>query len=194
MKEHQVDYAGISCEDDFSNYEDIITFKYKMINPKLEIDKMCDFIKEYKDTFDYDYFIKTRPEIKLLEQINFDTLCANSINARTRIYNGPRNIPFGSSVGGKGIWEHIKPNSYCYYEHNIVVDSTIYIFDKNVINNGGFDKTNFITERVVQNEWYSTELWNERNINLNIIGINLIFYKSDEFYGYSGDIINPHLL
>jgi hypothetical protein len=194
MKNHQVDYAGISCEDDFSNYEDIITFKYKIINPKKQLTKMCDFIKEYKDKLDYDWFIKIRPEVKLLEQINFDVLLPNSINAKARIYNGPKNIPYGSSVGGEGIWEFIKPNSYCECECNVVMDEAIYIFDKNVIKNGGFIKNYIALDNIVENEWCHTRQWKEKNINLNIIGINMIFYKSDEFYAYSGDIINPLLL
>jgi len=194
MKDHQVDYAGISCEDDFSNYEDIIKFKYKVINPKKQLTKMCEFIQEYKDKLDYDWYIKTRPEIKLLEQINFDLLVPNSINARARIYNGPKNIPYGSSVGGEGVWEIVRPNSYSEYEHDVVIDDAIYIFDKNVIKNGGFIKNYIALDNIVEAEWCHTRQWKGRNINLNIIGINLLFYKSDEFYSYSGDIINPHLL
>ncbi len=81
---YRVDYAGISSKDDFENYEDIIEFKFKMINPKKQLSKMCDFIKENRGQLNYDWYIKIRPEIMLMEQIPFDTLMSNSINARAR--------------------------------------------------------------------------------------------------------------
>ena len=59
MKElpHTIEYAGISSFDDFHNYESIINFKYKMINPKRQITKLSDFLTTYKTNFDYDLFI-----------------------------------------------------------------------------------------------------------------------------------------
>ena len=44
MSDHKVDYCGISNQDDFHNYEDIIQFKYKIINTKEQLNKICDFI------------------------------------------------------------------------------------------------------------------------------------------------------
>lgn len=169
-KNISVDYCGISNQNDFHNYENIITFKYKMINPKFQLSKICDFITE--TNLDYDWYIKIRPDIKLLEPINFDVLSDNAINARARVYKGPKKIKYGMSVNGPGYWAHIGD---CYYndieqEDEIVIDDMFYIFHNNLIKNGGFNKIN---SDVIQNEWFHTRIWKERNINLNIIGICL---------------------
>ena len=76
-----VDYCGISNSDDFYNYENIISFKYKIINPKQQFSKICDFITQYKAELDYDWFIKIRPDIKLLEPINFEVLSDTAISS-----------------------------------------------------------------------------------------------------------------
>jgi hypothetical protein len=44
----EYDYCGISNQNDFDVYEDIIQFKYKIINTKKQLSKICDFITEYK--------------------------------------------------------------------------------------------------------------------------------------------------
>jgi len=189
-EKHTIDYAGISSNDDFLNYKDYITFKYTMINPNKQVTKLSNFITTYKSSLDYDWFIKTRPEVKLLEQLNMDSLLSNSINARARIYHGPRNIPYGISVGGIGLWNHHKDYDYSVVERDIVADDQIFIFDTNVLNS--LDNTNFITKRTVQNEWYHTEFWNSKNININIIGINMSFDRCRNDYAKSGSI-NHHL-
>lgn len=189
-----IDYAGISSEDDFINYEDIISFKYKMINKKKQLDKICDFISQNQSTLDYDWFIKIRPEVKLLEKINFNSLLHNSINGRARVYNGPRNIPYGLSVGGEGVWNIYKDSSYYSHEIDVVLDDQIYIFDKNIIKMGGFLKHYTDDENTYVNERFMTKFYNSKNININIIGINMIFYKSDEFWAKSSDIIHHPLV
>jgi hypothetical protein len=60
---YTVHYAGISSSDDFKNYEDIIEFKFKMINPKKQLTKICHFIKENREQLNYDWYVKIRPEI-----------------------------------------------------------------------------------------------------------------------------------
>jgi hypothetical protein len=175
------DYCGISNEDDFHNYEDIVTFKYKIINKKKQLSKICDFISDHK--LKYDFFVKCRPDVKLLEPIDFDKIDKYAINARARVYYGNRVIKYGNSVGGAGIW---KDMCECYYfdnEHLVVLDDMLYIFHKNVVKRGAFNK--LVNEKEKQNEWFHTQVFDERNIKLNVIGINLIFTKNDT---YSGDI------
>ena len=41
---HSIDVAAISSFDDFHNYEHIISFKYKIVNPYLQLYKVCDFL------------------------------------------------------------------------------------------------------------------------------------------------------
>ena len=182
-----VEYAGISSNNDFSNYENIINFKYKIINPKKQFSKMCDFITTYKEELNYDWFIKIRPNVQLLEPINFNNLLNNSINARARVYYGPQKIMYGMSVGGDGIWEIHKECQLDETENNIILDDHIYIFDKFTINNNAFCKIITYTDSV-EHEWFHTRYWKERNINLNVIGINMIFMYSNSCKALSGNI------
>lgn len=178
----EIDYCGISNQDDFSNYESIITFKYKIINTKHQFSKICDFITDYKCELDYDFYIKTRPEIKLLENINFNILSENAINARARVYNGPSHIKYGMSVNGEGCWATIGDCYYADSEHSIILDDQIYIFHKNIVQLNAFDK---LDEQIAarQNEWLHTEIFNTRRIPLNVIGINACFTRNNTFSG-----------
>ena len=181
----EVDYCGISNQYDFNNYENIIQFKYKIINTKQQLSKICDFITDYKSELDYEWYMKIRPEIKLFENINFDTLSKNAINARARVYNGPLKIKYGMSVNGNGSWKNIGD---CYYddnEHDIILDDMIYIFHNNVRLNNAFDKIDQIITHT-QNEWTHTTIFTERKIILNVIGINLCITKNEN--NFSGDI------
>ena len=187
-----VDYCGISNQDDFDNYNTYIQFKYKIINPKRQFSKICDFITQYKDELNYDWYIKSRPEILLLEPINFDILSNNAINSRTRAYKGPKKIKYGMSVNGEGIFKNIGDCHYMLNESEVILDDMIYIFHHNIINLNAFDiithnnpKTIEYEHSYVENEWGHTFTWLKRNINLNIIGINLINTK---YNIYSGDV------
>ena len=128
----EVDYCGISNENDFHNYEHIISFKYKIIDTVRQMSKICNFITGYKSQLCYDWYMKIRPDIKLLENINFDMLLDNAINARAREYTGPKKIKYGMSVGGKGLWENIKDSHFNETNEFIILDDMMYIFHHNV--------------------------------------------------------------
>jgi len=188
--ENIVDYCGITSNDDFYNYETIVKFKYKIINSKQQLSKMCDFINQYKNDLDYDWYIKMRTDVKLLEPINFDILSNIAINARARVYRGPQKIKYGISVNGEGCWRNVGDCFYDEYEKEIILDDQIYIFHKNVINLGGFEI--FDPESVdelyaglphYQHEWLHSNYWKFKNICLNIIGINLYLEKYGCFSG-----------
>ena len=179
---NQVDYCCISSFNDFNVYDNIISLKYKIINPNLQLSKVCDFITDNKDNLDYDWYIKIRPDIKLLEPINFEVLAKNVINARIRSYTGPKKIKYGNSLNGPGYWRTYNDCFYDESEKNIVLDDVIYIFDNNVVKSGGFDK---IVSSKIENETIHTDLWQSRNIGLNPIGINLCNMK---YNGCSGDV------
>lgn len=176
-----VDYCGISNQNDFDNYEGIIQFKYKIINTKHQLDKICDFITEYKSELDYDWYMKIRPEVKLLDNIPFDILSDSAINARARVYNGPKKIKYGMSVNGEGTWKNTGSCAYAHTENNIILDDMLYIFHKNIIQNNAFEK--IPESNIRQNEWLHTSIFNERGIKLNVIGINLCFTKYNNFSG-----------
>jgi hypothetical protein len=141
---------------------------------------MCDFIKENREQLNYDWYVKIRPEIMLMEQIPFNTLMNNSINARARQYTGPKKIINGMSVGGEGWWNHVKPSIYNDKEINIELDDQMYIFDNNCINMGVFNNYNY--KDVVENEAIHDIFWKSKNIKLNVIGIDLIF----KYFKYNG--------
>ena len=179
---HNVDYAGISSIDDFSNYEDIIQFRFKEINTKYQLTKVCNFIE--KNNLEYDWFIRFRPEICLVEPFDFESLCPMSINARARIYNGPRTIPYGMSIE--------LASTFRETESDILIDDQIYIFHKNVIDKGGFSeihKYNNIYN--IENETVHTGFWNERGIPFNIVSINALFFRDANSMGFPSGHINP---
>jgi hypothetical protein len=179
-----VDYCGISSKNDFSNFENIINFKYKVISNKYQFSKICDFITKNKSELElnYDWFIKFRPDLRLLEPINFELLSDISINARARVYTGPKKIKFGMSVNGIGIWQNV---GHCVFDKNesfIILDDQFFIFNKNIIKQGGFDKIYNPYER--ETEWIHTTTWQQRNIHLNIIGIHIENTKYNTFSGH----------
>jgi hypothetical protein len=177
----EIDYCGISNQNDFHIYETIIQFKYKIINTKQQLSKICDFITEYKSQLDYDWYMKIRPEIKLIDNIAFHMLSENAINARARVYNGPRKIMYGNSVNGEGCWKNIGDCEYAESEYNIVLDDMLYIFNKNIVQKNAFEK--ILTPISPQHEWEHTRVFNERKIQLNVIGINVCFTKHNTFSG-----------
>ena len=179
----EFDYCGISNQNDFDIYETIIQFKYKIINTKKQLSKICDFITEYKSQLEYDWYMKIRPEVKLFDIDFFHMLSENAINARARIYNGPKKIKYGMSINGEGRFKNIGDCHYADTEHNILLDDMIYIFHKNIVEKNAFEK---ITPLQHECESEHTSLFNERQIQLNVIGINLCFTKNGG--DFSGNI------
>lgn len=177
-----VEYCGISNSDDFTNYEHILSFRYKIIHTKRQLWKLCDFITDHKDTLDYDWYIKIRPEVRLIEPIRMDGLSQSSINARAREYKGPRVIKYGMSTGGEGFWKHRKDYSYDSYEHDIILDDQLIIFHHTVIRNGGFELHDVDPKDM--EEWAHTKHWESRNIPLNVIGLNILFTKYNAYSGH----------
>lgn len=187
-KRYNVDIAAISSNNDFNNYSDILKFKYTYINTKRQLSKICDFITEKKSILHYDWYVKIRPEIEILDynMINFKTLPKDSVSARAREYRGPYKSKYSCSVGGEGSYKHIKE---CYYKNTtelIVLDDNLYVFHKNVIDRGGFTP---VEDSNGQNEWLHSTLWTNRNIKLNPIGINMKFSRlKNNNIIYSGNI------
>ena len=185
MKDLDVDYCGISNQDDFHHYESILSFKYKVINPKRQLTKVCDFISSTE--LNYDWYMKIRPDVKLLEPIPFSILSKEAINARARVYFGPRNIPYGMSVNGEGIWKDVGDSHYDEEEHDIILDSMLFLFHNNVKN--AFEP---IQPEYDAGEWEQALVFKERNIPLHVIGIHL---ENTKYNTFSGNTLktNPHL-
>ena len=178
---YEVDYAGISSVDDFANYEDIIKFKYKEIDAKYQLTKVCNFIQKY--SLAYDWFIRFRTEMYLLNPIDFKNLCVMSINARARKYIGPKSIKYGMSID--------LPSGFSETETFVEVDDQIYIFHKNVIDKGGFSGIELYDNKItIENETVHTEFWNLRGISFNIIPINALFMRDTSWIGYQSGNLN----
>ena len=178
----QVEYCGISNQDDFSNFESIITFRYKIINTKYQFSKICDFISDYKSELDHDWYMKIRPDIKLLENINFDILSKDAVNARARAYRGPKKIKYGLSINGEGPWKNSGDCHYDEIESYVILCDMLFIFHKNIIDKGGFDKINEINRLC---EYTQSAIWNSRKIPLNVIGLYL---ENTKYNAFSGDM------
>jgi hypothetical protein len=186
--EHIVEYAGISCYDDFHNYENIVHFKYKKINTDKILTRLVDFIITYKDELDYDWFIRIRPEVHLLENIPFDTLCMESINARARVYYGKKRIQYGLSTNGEGMWNYIR-DCELRDEEQVYLDDMLIIFHRN-----NLDKfvpylySDYPSDYNNHNEWAHDTYYKDIHITKNVIGINMIFRRKEGHYAYSGNI------
>jgi len=185
---YEVDYAGISSSDDFKNYEDIIKFKYKEVNPRKQFNKMCDFLKKHPG-LEYDWYVKIRPDIKLLDPLKFEDYSVDAMNSKARVYNGPRKIPYGLSVGGEGEWWDVEGHyNYSPKEHDISLDDSLYIFTNKMIELGAFAPSE---DGAREDECFHTGKWNERKIPLNVIGTNNIFVKGDGSFRAKGAHIPP---
>jgi hypothetical protein len=172
--DYEVDYCAISSTNDFDIYEQVIDLKYKIVNTKKQLSKITDFITDTKDDLNYDWFIKIRPDNKLLEKIDFSTLKQDSINARARVYAGPRMLKYGMTVNGKGYFAHIRDCSIQSSESKVILDDTLFIFGQGAIRKGAFDK---ILEGKREDEWFQTAIFNNRKIPLNVIGIFVLNTK-----------------
>ena len=195
-----IDYACISSSDNFSNLEKLVNLKYKEVDSKRHLSKVCNFITKYKDELDYDWFIKSRPEVQIFSRINLESLPRNTISGRAREYKGTKRIMYGNSTSGPGYNQSINDCRISIIGEHIVLDDQLYVFDKEVINSGAFvqfDSDNILQwARVVNGnpapygecEWVHSNFWKERKINLNVIGIQLKLQYSNGGFMSSGHV------
>jgi hypothetical protein len=183
FSEGNVEYCGISNNDDFHNYENIISFKYKVINPKRQFSKICDFITKYKSELNYDWFIKTRPDLKIIDMFDFNTFSDKAINARARMYVGPKKIKYGMSVNGEGRFKNIGDCAYDEREKEVRLDDCFFMFHNNVVQLGAFEPYPTI-EIKGADEYYQTRTWIERGIPLNVIGFHIEITTYGVFSGH----------
>jgi len=177
---YTVHVACISGQDDFDVFDDILAFTYKVVNTKMQLDKVCDFVSECPP---YDWYVKVRPEIKLFEQLDFDSYSKEGINARARVYTGPLCIKNASAVG-QGYLEYVHAIHYSEELEEIILDEAIFIFHKTLVEKGKFAPLTdeergrqdwYFTSPGKQHEWFHTAVWKSRQIPLNLIGIAVDF-------------------
>ena len=122
-----IDYACISSTDNFTNLDKLLNLKYKEIDSKKQLSKVCNFITKFKDELDYDWFIKIRPEVQIFSRIDFESLPRNTISARVREYLGPKKIMYGNSTSGPGWNQSINDCKFSEKEEIIILDDQIII-------------------------------------------------------------------
>ena len=193
----EIEYASITSSEVSNECDEILQFTYKYVSSKMQLSKICDFISTYKEKLNYDWFIKIRPEIQLLDKINIIDLSTEYIHARAREYIGPRQILYGNSVHVEGEHKTINSSYYSHTEDIVALDDQLYIFHRNIIEKGGFSALS--SEELMKyymkgnlflpwdHEWTHSTCWKSRNIKLNVIGINMIF-KRDTIFRKSGHI------
>lgn len=176
---NQIDIACISGTDDADTYESVLGhIKYKVVSDKPQFSKLFDFVASCPET--YDWYIKLRPDIELLEDITqqkLSSFCKNSVNARVRRYVGNARIPYGASIGGR--WQHINNAEihHAPHEKHIILDDQVYIFHRSVIEKGGFEPID--ESNRIWGEQFISDVWTARNIRLNPIGLRVIFHHCE---------------
>lgn len=215
-----VDIAFVTSEPLCYDYYNILgKITHKLISDEPQYSKVCNLLDKIGYN-NYDWYIKLRPEIGILERIDLDKLesySKKSINSRARHYMGPKiNIKYGVSISnveflkaqnGDKKLDNWNTNDFKYNHTKICApDDQIYIFHKNIaqkafrkidlkslLNGNLLDNTEFdsiemykvlIREAYRQCENFHRFIWMSRGIDINIIGLNVIF----KGWIYSGDL------
>ena len=177
----EVDVACISSFDDFSDYDKFLNFKYKIVNPKKQLSKVCDFLSSIPN--DYSWYIKMRPDIEFMDPINFSTLKPGHINARVRVYTGRKRLKNGASVGA-GSYAGYKNAISLGFIEKMILDDQVYIFDYSL--KSVFTPFEYNSE-MYENEWFHDKYWKAKNVQLNMIPLNVVFSNS-KVYVPSGNV------
>jgi len=177
----EVDIACISSSDDFEEFDNILHFKYKVVNPKKQLSKVCDFLSGISN--DYNWYIKTRPDIEFMEPIDFSKLKPGHINARVRLYKGPRKLKNGASVGA-GSYAAYKVHISFGFIERMILDDQVYIFDNSL--KPSFTQFEYNHE-LYENEWFHDKYWRSKNLQLNMIPLNVVF-SNTRVYVPSGNV------
>jgi hypothetical protein len=166
--------------DEFKKYERILNIRHRFVSPKRQMSKLCDFVTQLTER--YDWYVKTRTDVELLEPFDsnfFSTLSQRSINSRVRGYIGPERVRYGNSMGGRWAekWNE-EAEHYSAELQSHVCDDQIYFFHDNVIRMGAF-RPIINPNEPHEHEWFTTAIWMYRNIPLKMIGINVLFHHRD---------------
>jgi len=178
---YEVDVACISSSDDFAEYDDILSFKYKIVNPKKQLSKVCDFLSEIPN--DYSWYIKTRPDIEFMAPIDFSKLKTAHINARVRVYKGPRKMKLAASIG-RGSYAAWAGDISLGFVEKMILDDQVYIFSNSI--KDIFSQFDY-NPASIENEWFHANFWKSKNVQLNMISLNVVFSNS-KVYVPSGNV------
>lgn len=185
-----LDFALVYTKDTpfLKQVKKTLDLKYLMKSNQRQMGKICEFITLNRMKLNYDWFIKTRPDIEHLQDFTLDELSPDCINSRARTYKGPQSIKYGHSVGGKGIFEaHKHKASYSENLISLLPDDQFYIFSKTIVEDEIFNELKSKTKDLKQDEKFHRKIWEQRGAKFKIIGIKLRLYKKN-LYAESGHI------
>ena len=191
-----LDFALVYTKDSpfLNKVRKTLSLKYLLKSNQRQLGKICEFIT--KDKLNYDWFIKTRPDIEHLQDIEFEELSNTCINSRVRTYVGPESVRYGHSVGGKGFFKKYRHKArYSEKLESLLPDDQFYIFSKNIVDRGIFKRLKSNTSGVKQDEKFHRSIWEKRGASFKIIGIKLRLYKKgNKAFAESGHLIIDKLL
>lgn len=197
-----VDLCSVLSETNYDmSYKSILgNFKYEFICTDPQLRKVCYIFEKIKYD-DYDWYIKVRPEIYLLEKItnkNFEFFSKEKINSRCRCYEGEKiNLSNGLSIPYSSKWINynskftiINPDDQMYFFHKNIaglafaplsLDSYLdYVENLKIQINKPFwmeswmlSDNYFINNKDNEREGHHKFIWNNRNIFINPISLNL---------------------
>ena len=212
-KYYTLDIATVTSNKYNDNFENILgKAKYKITCEKPVMSKLCKLF-ETINYDDYNWYIKIRPELTLMENIDLNTIkkcCKNSVNGRVRHYFGPYiNIKNAVSIPNHQIiscqnsdinikdWNRndfkykkdvsLAPCSLIYIFSNLVAKKIIDIDVKKLEGENipkGI-KNHLIGEINSQHEGFHGAYYKYSNINYNIIGLNFRLRGSNT----AGDLV-----
>ena len=175
---NNIDYAVVLSEYDEAKYDQIenalggIKIKYRVANAERQMHKLWRFVSGLGEN--YDWYVKIRPEIQLLDTLRLYSCVAGHLNGRARVYRGPKHVEYGMSVKGEGCWHFIQYDySECPTEQEVVMDDQMFIFDGTVVESGVFNDMDIHHTDFPEREM--TRLLNKHGVKLNVVGLNVKF-------------------
>lgn len=197
----QVDIAAVTSEPYKNQYQKILgNFKYNIISKGGQLSKIIDLLE--KITFnEYEWFIKIRPEVLILEPFSFENFSKEKLNSRVRHYYGPFiNIKKIVSVPSHEVKKsqdsdiNIKcfnRNDFKHYDEEIIhPDDQIFIFHRNIVMKGfrklkkedwtvekiGKEKSKMIYDNwETQRESFFANVMKHRDVKINPVSLDIIF-------------------
>jgi len=186
-----IDLALVSSDN---NNNRILNFKYEIICKSGQFSKITQLLNTI-NIDDYDWYIKIRPELFFHEKITLNkiiSLSKNKINSRVRQYLGPEiNIKKSVSIPTNDIIarQHCKNKKTWalndFKRYNLLIvnpDDQFYIFHNNIariafnkIKEEEINNNLIVKEINTQRENFHGNIWRLRDIEINIISIDLTF-------------------
>lgn len=141
--------------------------------------RLCQMIEYLNVAKDYDYYIITRPCMKLKSKFDLDAYTGfDGIQSRVREYWGPESIKNGASLGGD-LRNSIKFKTFKRKKTRewFIMDDQFFIFPHSVRKQLKYEDWKHVSSDQYCNEWKLTEYIQRYNINFKILSIDIDFIR-----------------